>query len=81
MSHFTGNRQGETFVGNCGSLDAPATIPEYLCDLRTARLGDLALDIEGKKLPSNYRPLFIGQAEIDQYNRIMEARLSAIRRG
>jgi hypothetical protein len=71
-------REDETFVGNHqGEMDP------YLSSLRTARLGNVAYYIDGKKIPlqSNYRPLFVGRAESDAYSRLMEARLSTIRRG
>ena len=51
---------------------APNGVPEHLRGLTTARLGDQARDIEGNKIEPEYmRPLFIGRAEADAYDRIL----------
>lgn len=72
MSHYTGARADEVFVGNTLTKDG---VPEYLSGLRTARLGEQALDIEGKKIdPAYMRPLFVGNSEADAYHRIMMKR-------
>jgi hypothetical protein len=72
MSHYTGERPGEVFVGNTNTKDG---IPEHLRGLTTARLGDQALDIKGNKIkPEELRPLFIGRAEAVEYDRIMMRR-------
>lgn len=72
MSHYTGARADEVFVGNTATKNG---VPEHLRELRTARLGEQALDIEGKKLSQDYmRPLFIGRSEADAYDRIMMKR-------
>lgn len=72
MSHYTGARPDEVFVGNTQTRDG---VPEHLRGLTTARLGDQALDIEGKKIAPEYmRPLFIGRTEADTYDRIMMRR-------
>jgi len=72
MSHYTGARADEVFVGNTQTKDG---VPEYLRRLTTARPGDQALDIEGKKIEPEYmRPLFVGRAEADAYDRIMMRR-------
>lgn len=72
MSHYTGARPDEVFVGNTQTKDG---VPEYLRSLTTVRLGDQALDIEGKKIEPEYmRPLFVGRAEADAYDRIMMRR-------
>lgn len=69
MSCYTGARTDDVFVGNTLTKDWP---PEHLRSLKTARLGEQALDIEGKKLhPDEYRPLFIHRSESDAYHRIM----------
>lgn len=72
MSHYTGSRADEVFVGNTRTKDG---IPEHLRGLRTARLGEQALDIEGKKIdPAHMRPLFVGRSESGEYDRIMMRR-------
>jgi hypothetical protein len=72
MSHYTGARADEVFVGNTETKNG---VPGHLRGLTTARLGEQALDIEGKKIPPEYmRPLFVGRAEADAYNRIMMRR-------
>jgi hypothetical protein len=69
MSKYAGAKPDEIFVGN---TDAAKGIPEYLRELKTVRLGDQALDINGNKLsPAEYLPIFIGRSEQDAYNRIM----------
>lgn len=72
MSHYTGARADEVFVGNTQTKDG---VPEHLRGLTTARLGDQALDIERKKIDPEYmRPMFVGRAEADAYDRIMMRR-------
>jgi hypothetical protein len=69
---YTGARADEVFVGN---VPAKTGVPEYLTSLRTARLGEKALDIEGRPLsPEHMLPLFIGRTEADAYDRIMMKR-------
>lgn len=72
MSQYVGANQDEVFVGNTHTKGG---VPEYLRGLKTVRLGDQALDIEGKKLAQSYmRPLFIGRIEAAEYDRIMMRR-------
>lgn len=72
MSHYTGAATNEVFVGNTETKNG---VPEYLRGLKTARLGEQALDIEGKKIdPAYMRPLFVGKGEADAYHRIMMKR-------
>lgn len=72
MSHFTGAKPNDVFVGNTETKNG---VPEHLRGLTTARLGEQALDIDGKKIEPEYmRPLFIGRAEADAYDRIMMRR-------
>lgn len=72
MSKYTGARNDEIFVGNTPTAEG---LPPYLQGLRSARLGDQALDIDGNKLDPNYmRPLFIGRNEADAYDEIMMRR-------
>lgn len=69
MSHYTGARPDEIFVGNTRVKDWPK---EYLRGLKTIRLGEQALDIDGKELsPSEYRPVFVGKSEAVEYDKIM----------
>lgn len=72
MSHYIGARANEVFVGN---TETKHGVPDHLRCLTTARLGDQAIDIEGKKIDPDYmRPLFVGRAEADVYDRIMMRR-------
>ena len=72
MSHYKGAQAGEVFVGNTETKNG---VPEHLRELTTVRLGDQALDIEGKNIDPEYmRPLFVGRAEADAYDRIMMRR-------
>jgi len=72
VSHFTGAKPNDVFVGNTETKNG---VPEHLRGLTTARLGEQALDIDGKKIEPEYmRPLFIGRAEADAYDRIMMRR-------
>ena len=75
MSHYTGMLEGEVFIGN-----TYAGMPDHIKHLPTARLGDVALDVEGKKLPPEYRPIFMSRADADAYGRIMVARFEAVNR-
>lgn len=76
MSQCTGIREGEAFIGNTDE-----GIPDYIKHLPTARLGEVALDIEGKKLPPEYKPIFMSRADAASYDRIMIARYEAVNRG
>ena len=72
MRHYIGAQPNEVFVGNTLTKDG---VPEYLRSLKTARIGEQALDLEGNKIEPDYmRPLFIGRAEADTYDRIMQRR-------
>lgn len=72
MSHYTGAKSDEVFVGNTETKNG---VPEHLRGLLTARLGEQALDIEGKKIDPDYmRPLFVGRSEAGEYDRIMMRR-------
>lgn len=62
----------EIFVGNVPTYGG---IPGHLRGLSTARMGEQALDIYGKKLdPAYMRPLYIGRSECAEYDRIMMRR-------
>ena len=69
MSHYTGARADEVFVGN-----VPATqgVPAHLFWPSTARLGRRRWTLSGPL--SGYLPLFIGRTEADAYDRIMMRR-------
>lgn len=70
-------KHDEVFAGNTSAEGVPA----YLSELKSARLGEQAFDIEGRKISSAYmRPLFVGQSEADRYDAIMMQRLSEARR-
>jgi hypothetical protein len=68
---YLGNHRGE--------------VPAHLRSLQTLRFGGAVYDIDGCRLTGadaeGLRPMFVGNGEHDAYDRIMEARLSRIRRG
>lgn len=65
--HHPGQQANEKWVGNTGSA-----MPTRLSGFATARLGGIAYDIEGKRIPSEQMlPLFIGNAELERYNDVM----------
>lgn len=64
----------EICVGNT-SVQDHVEIKSYLSELETARVGDQAFDIHGKKIPiDQMRPLFVGKSEANKYDRIMMQR-------
>ena len=68
------NVETEFFVGNT-NVQKGAVIPEYLKSFTTVRLGNIAYDIHGVKIPTDYMlPLFIGKSELNKYNSVMIAR-------
>ena len=68
MSKYTGARENEIFVGNVFTSEG---IPEHLSSLKTARLGDQALDIYGNPLDKDHMlPMFIGREEQDTHHRL-----------
>jgi len=72
MSHYVGALPNEIFVGN---TNAEGGITVHLRVLKTIRLGEQALDIEGKRLdPDHMLPLFIHQSEVEAHDRIMMRR-------
>lgn len=72
MSHYVGALGNEIFVGNTKTKDG---LPEYLIGLQTVRLGEQALDIDGKEIaPSYMLPLFVSRTELVKYNQIMDKR-------
>ncbi len=76
MNNHPEQKKHEDFVGNtkCGG-----SIPAHLLNLSTARVGNVVYDVHGKKIPDNcrgsYRPLFIGKAESNCYDKIMMSRM------
>jgi hypothetical protein len=69
--------KNEVFIGN---TDEP--IPPHLAGIRTLRLGTVAYDLDGKRLPKHYRPMLVDRGDdYEKYNSVMEARLSRIRQG
>lgn len=79
MSHHEKCGPHEVFVGNTERVGGSMT---YLSErMRTVRLGDRALDIEGRPLPNSYAPIFIGRAEEQIYDAIMMERLRRSNRG
>ena len=77
MAKFVGNKENEVFVGNIGVCVTghPVRIPEFLSSLKTLRMGEQALDINGNELdPAQYRPLFIASHEEKQYGLILQER-------
>jgi len=74
---YTGILSDEEFVGNTNANGDLS----YLRGVQY-RLGDIALDIYGKKLDPNYmRPLFVKKNSFGLYNTIMERQVSDIRAG
>lgn len=64
----------EVFVGNTDVTEG-IKVPEYLSDLKTARLGKVAYPLYGPDIPRDQmRPLFIGRSEERRYSDIMEIR-------
>ena len=68
---------GEKFLGNTTSKK----LPEYLKSVKGILFVRPAYDIDGKKLSGYYAMVAETPEAAEQYNRIMEARLSAIRTG
>lgn len=64
----------ETFLGN-----VLGPLPAHLSGIAGMRLGAVAFDIAGGRLDSAYRPVIGDAPAVSAHNRIMEARLSAIR--
>lgn len=64
---YTGAHADEIFIGNFPARDG---IGEHLISLKTVRLGDQALDIDGHPMPC-HRPMFVNRSEVDAYHRIM----------
>lgn len=81
MSQCVGIRPNEVFLGN---FNDPNMFPVAdVAHLKTLRLGAVALDIDGKRIPSSlgYRPMFIDRSEYQAYDAVMAERCRKIRRG
>ena len=76
MNKNAGKYKDYVFVGNTttgGDLSVFKNI-KYI-------VGELAYDIHGKELNKNYMlPFFVAKESYDEYNRIMQAQVEAIRR-
>jgi hypothetical protein len=76
MNKNAGKYKDYIFVGN-------GTTGEDLSAFKNIKyiIGDLAYDIHGKELDKNYcLPMFVAKESYNEYNRIMQAQLEAIRR-
>ena len=68
----------ERFLGN--SEDSiPCAHTQELKALLTLRFGKVAFDINGKKLASSYRPIFIDASEYQRYDEIRTAEFRLLR--
>lgn len=75
MAHHERCAANEVFLGNTERVGGSMG---YLSErLRTVRLGQRALCIEGKQLPNIYAPLFICRSEQPAYDAIMLERFRA----
>jgi hypothetical protein len=78
MSVYKGNQQGEEFVGN---VPAKGGVPAHYRDIKSARLGKQAFDINGKVIPQHQMlPLFIHKSEMHIYNAIYLERMKRVGR-
>jgi hypothetical protein len=73
MLDCVGKKENEVFVGNHETSQDLS----HLASLHY-RLGDIALDLNDKKLPENYKPLFILKEEAEKYDKIMMDRFHKI---
>jgi len=58
-------KPNEVFIGNTAMIGLPLIFE----GLKTARMGKQAYDINNKKLPPYYSPIFLGKEDMDEYNR------------
>ena len=70
---FIGDKEkDEIWLGNTNVDGFPRD--ELKC-LKTLRLGDIALDIHGNRIPVDHiRPLFVHKSEFNEYNQIMKSK-------
>lgn len=69
----------EIFLGNTRLADWPKA---HFAPLKTIRLGNTALDIDGNRLdPARWKPVFLHNSEVAHHERIMVARMEAIANG
>lgn len=76
MSTHPEASEHEFFAGNTRTTEWPKS---YLAGLSTARLGDTAYDIHGKRLGAEYRPIIVGRSEANEYNVAMTSLLKRTR--
>ena len=63
-------RKDESFVGNVKFNGGKLSL--RILYLKSARMGEQAVDIHGKDLARDYmRPLFVGKQDLNEYDRIM----------
>lgn len=76
MKHHPESVGNEVFIGNSfGPLPAP------LVGIKGLRLGAQAFDCDGRPLDADYRPILADPRGAAEYDRVREARLSALIRG
>lgn len=63
----------EIFVGNQQRAEGLERFTSK--GMKSARLGKLAMDIDGKPLPESYAPIFIARPEADLHNAVMMERM------
>ncbi len=73
MAYHEACNPQEVFLGNTTVEGGSMT---YLAGrLKTVRLGKVAYCIEGKRLPSDYAPVFLNRSESGLYDAIMIQRI------
>lgn len=70
MAQYVGRNPDELWVGN---VEASTGIPKYLANLKTARLGDVALDVDGNPI-EGMLPMFVHKSESVSFDVLMLAR-------
>lgn len=74
-------REGEVFLGNCNWATDIDRMGGELQRFKTLRVGKQALDIDGRRLPECYRPIFINRSERSEWDRVRMNEFSRIARG
>lgn len=83
MEHFVATelKDGEIWLGNTSDIEGYLKRPQFK-DLTTLRLGEQALDIHGKKIPTDYcRPVFLHKSEEMKFDKIQIEISRKINRG
>lgn len=74
--------QGETFIGNTNIING---LSEVLSNLKSPRIVEDALDIEGKIIKDNeyrkMRAVFLNESDHKLYNQLQAEQLKKINRG